>query len=253
MDKIISVLRKPAKWVVIGSIGAYVLMYLLYAIGRMSAGATDAVFGGLFFIICFGALAAALIFAMIKGNAKVSRLLGCILFAYLAIRLVYSLLSGVSYDGGAIAESMFAFDFLATISGLAVFAIVILRAFIEKLEDNKILDIVSIAGVAGFIFFTLLARFLEFGIYGYYNSHYQYYTVPWYWIVETLGQILLLPAILFGYILLFTKESAQQETEATEETEEAPAEEEETSEEAEYVEPSKEFEAEAFEDTSEDK
>ncbi len=251
MNKIISVLRKPAKWVVIGSIGAYVLMYLLYAIGRMAAGATDTVFGGLFFIICFGALAAALIFAMIKGNAKVSRLLGCILFAYLAIRLVYSLLSGVSYDGGAIAESMFAFDFLATISGLAVFAIVILRAFIEKLEDNKILDIVSIAGVAGFIFFTLLARFLEFGVYGYYNSHYQYYTVPWYWIVETLGQILLLPAILFGYILLFTKDQpaeAKVEEAPAESEEEVPVEEEETKED---IEPAEEVEAEDIEETDE--
>ena len=119
-------------------------------------------------------------------------------------------MSGVSYDGGAIAESIYAFVFLSTISGLAVFAIVILRAFIEKLEDNKILDIVSIAGVVGFIFFSLLACFLEFGIYGYYNSHYQYYTVPWYWIVGTLAQVLLLPAILFGYILLFTKETEPQ-------------------------------------------
>ena len=253
MNKIISVLRKPAKWIVIGSIGAYTLFEILYVIGRMTVGGVDAIFGGLFFMICLGGLAAALIFAMIKGNEKVSKLIGCILFAYLAINLIYKLMSGVSYDGGAIAESIYAFVFLSTISGLAVFAIVILRAFIEKLEDNKILDIVSVAGVVGFIFFSLLACFLEFGIYGYYNSHYQYYTVPWYWIVETLGQILLLPAILFGYILLFTKESAQQETESTEETEDAPTEEEETSEEAEYIEPSKEFEAEALEDTDEEK
>ena len=209
MDKILSVLRKPAKLIVLICVAAYTLFELLYTIGIMTDGDEASIVSALFFLICFGGLAAALIFALVKQNTKVSRFIGTMLFGYLAIRLMYSLLNG----GGAgtdISAAIFAFDFLAELSAMAVLAIVILRLFMEKLNDNKVLDIVSIVCVGAYILFEMISYFLVFGLYGYYAKEYDYH-VEWYFIIGNLASLVLLGAILFGYILLFTKDEGSKE------------------------------------------
>ena len=121
---------------------------------------------------------------------------------------MYGFLGGVGY-GSEIGQAVYAFDFLAALSAMAILVIVILKTFIEKLKDNKILDIVCIACLGGYLFFSLLARLLEFGVYGDIPSEYvKYY---WYIIIGNIGDIVLLGVVLFGYILLFTKEKSNEE------------------------------------------
>ena len=137
---------------------------------------------------------------------------------------MYGFLGGVGY-GSEIGQAVYAFDFLAALSAMAILVIVILKTFIEKLKDNKILDIVCIACLGGYLFFSLLARLLEFGVYADIPSEYvKYY---WYFIVGNIGDIVLLGVVLFGYILLFTKEkpttdevTAEESGDSTEEVEE---------------------------------
>lgn len=224
MDKILSVLRKPAKLVLMILVGVYALFEFLYAVGVMDNGDGGAIAGGFFFLIFFFGLVAALIFALIKKNDKAARLIGIIFFGFLALRILYGFLGGVGY-GSEIGQAVYAFDFLAALSAMAILVIVILKTFIEKLKDNKILDIVCIACLGGYLFFSLLARLLEFGVYADIPSEYvKYY---WYFIVGNIGDIVLLGVVLFGYILLFTKEkpttdevTAEESGDSTEEVEE---------------------------------
>ncbi|MBO4694903.1 MAG: hypothetical protein J5656_03140 [Clostridia bacterium] len=244
MEKIISILRKPAKWIVVGSVGAYALLEILYAIGRMANGGGEAVVGGLFFLICFGGLAAALLYSILTNKEKAARYIGCMLFAFLAIRLVYNLLSGDNF-GTDISLASYSFDFIARISAMAILAIVILKLFMEKLEGNKVIDIVVYACLASFIFFSFLARILEIAAYADFEHQYEYYQMPWYLYVDIIAELLILPGYLFGYILLFTKDQpveVKAEEEPAESKEEVPAEEEETKED---IEPAEEVEAEA--------
>ena len=250
MEKIISILRKPAKWIVVGSVGAYALLEILYAIGRMTNGGGEAVVGGLFFLICFGGLAAALLYSILTNNEKAARYIGCMLFAFLAIRLVYNLLSGDNF-GTDISLASYSFDFIARISAMVILAIVILKLFMEKLEGNKVIDIVIYACLASFIFFSFLARILEIAAYADFEHQYEYYNMPWYFYVDIIAELLILPGYLFGYILLFTKDKpaeAKVEEAPAESEEEVPAEEEETKED---IEPAEEVEAEDIEETDE--
>ena len=250
MEKIISILRKPAKWIVVGSVGAYALLEILYAIGRMTNGGGEAVVGGLFFLICFGGLAAALLYSILTNKEKAARYIGCMLFAFLAIRLVYNLLSGDNF-GTDISLASYSFDFIARISAMVILAIVILKLFMEKLEGNKVIDIVVYACLASFIFFSFLARILEIAAYADFEHQYEYYHMPWYLYVDIIAELLILPGYLFGYILLFTKDQpaeAKVEEAPAESEEEVPAEEEETKED---IEPAEEVEAEDIEETDE--
>ena len=213
MEKILSVLRKPAKLVLMILVGVYALFEFLYAVGVMDNGDGGAIAGGFFFLIFFFGLVAALIFALIKKNDKAARLIGIIFFGFLALRILYGFLGGVGY-GSEIGQAVYAFDFLAALSAMAILVIFILKTFIEKLKDNKVLDIVCIACVGGYLFFSLLARLLEFGVYADIPSEYvKYY---WYIIIGNIGDIVLLGVVLFGYILLFTKEKANEKITAEE-------------------------------------
>ena len=172
------------------------------------------------------------------------------LFAFLAIRLVYNLLSGDNF-GTDISLASYSFDFIARISAMVILAIVILKLFMEKLEGNKVIDIVVYACLASFIFFSFLARILEIAAYADFEHQYEYYHMPWYLYVDIIAELLILPGYLFGYILLFTKEQpaeAKVEEAPAEFEEEVPAEEEETKED---IEPAEEVEAEDIEETDE--
>lgn len=213
MEKILSVLRKPAKLVLMILVGVYALFEFLYAVGVMDNGDEGAIAGGFFFLIFFFGLVAALIFALVKKNDKAARLIGIIFFGFLALRILYGFLGGVGY-GSEIGQAVYAFDFLAALSAMAILVIFILKTFIEKLKDNKVLDIVCIACLGGYLFFSLLARLLEFGVYADIPSEYvKYY---WYIIIGNVGDIVLLGVVLFGYILLFTKEKANEKITAEE-------------------------------------
>ena len=213
MEKILSVLRKPAKLVLMILVGVYTLFEFLYAVGVMDNGDGGAIAGGFFFLIFFFGLVAALIFALVKKNDKAARLIGIIFFGFLALRILYGFLGGVGY-GSEIGQAVYAFDFLAALSAMAILVIFILKTFIEKLKDNKVLDIVCIACLGGYLFFSLLARLLEFGVYADIPSEYvKYY---WYIIIGNVGDIVLLGVVLFGYILLFTKEKANEKITAEE-------------------------------------
>ena len=76
MDTFLSNLRKPAKLLVMIFAGVYALFQLLYAIGIMSLGGTDLVFGGLLFLLLFIGLVAVLLFSLITRKEKPAKLIG---------------------------------------------------------------------------------------------------------------------------------------------------------------------------------
>lgn len=232
MDKLVLALRKPAKLLLLIFVGVYALFELLYVFGRMDAQGGAAIAGGLFFLLAFGGLVAALIIAILKKNEVAARFIGLAFFGFVAMGLIYGLLGGVGGDS-ALAQAIFAFDFMAALCGIGIFAMMILGLFVAKLKDNKVIALVSICLLLVYVLFTLLARFMDFGYVAEYNRAYREYgiTYPWYGIVGNLAEIVMLGVILFGYLLLFVKggeapaESAEEpalEAEIEESAEEEP-------------------------------
>ena len=203
MDKLVLTLKKPAKLLLLIFVGVYALFELLHAIGIMATGALDGVFGGLFFLVAFGGLVAALIVALIKKNDNAARLVGLAYFGFLAVRTIYGFLNGDIY-GTELGQAVLAFDILAALAGVTIFAFVILGAFSDKIKNNKTLDLVALCLLFGYICLSFLARILEFGVFGQFAHDYDY-KFPWYVIVGTIADLVLLGAILFGYLLLFVK------------------------------------------------
>ena len=206
MDKLVLALRKPAKLLLLIFVGVYALFELLYVFGRMDAQGGAAIAGGLFFLLAFGGLVAALIIALVKKNEVAARFIGLAFFGFVAMGLIYGLLGGVGGDS-ALAQAIFAFDFMAALCGIGIFAMMILGLFVAKLKDNKVIALVSICLLLVYVLFTLLARFMDFGYVAEYNRAYREYgiTYPWYGIVGNLAEIVMLGVILFGYLLLFVK------------------------------------------------
>ena len=205
MDTFLSNLRKPAKLLVMIFAGAYALFQLLYAIGIMSQGGTDLVFGGLLFLLLFIGLVGVLLFSLITKKEKPAKLIGYVFFSFIFLQSLFGLLNGVQ-DDSAVASMIFIFDIFATLCLVAVFALILLKTFSEKLATNKIITIIQLGFAASFLLFTLIARFLEFGVYGEIAKAWDT-EIPWYYIMKTISNILVLPALMFGYILLFTKKS----------------------------------------------
>ena len=206
MDKLVLALRKPAKLLLLIFVGVYALFELLYVFGRMDAQGGAAIAGGLFFLFAFGGLIAALIIALVKKNVEAARFIGLAFFGFVAMGLIYGLLGGVGGDS-ALAQAIFAFDFMAALCGIAIFAMMILGLFVAKLKDNKVIALVSLCLLLVYVLFTLLARFMDFGYVAEYNKAYKEYgiTYPWYGIVGNLAEIVMLGVVLFGYLLLFVK------------------------------------------------
>ncbi|MDY4186954.1 MAG: zinc ribbon domain-containing protein [Candidatus Borkfalkiaceae bacterium] len=210
MNEFISNLRKPAKLFILIFAGAYALFELLYAIGIMSQGGTDLIFGGLFFLLFFVGLVIILFFALIKKNEKVSKMIGYIFFSFIFLQSLYGLLNGKRTDSG-VSTAMFVFDILATLFVMANFCFIILKTTIEKLRNNKTINIIQLSCLAGFLFCTLVARSLEFGVYGQFANAWGI-AVPWYEIMRIISDILVLPALMFGYILLFMEVNLKEKT-----------------------------------------
>lgn len=228
MEKIVSALRKQGKLFTMIFTCAYALFMLLYTIGVMSEGGTDIIFGALLFIVAFLGLAGALVYAIATGKDKAAKFIGTAYMAFVAVSAVYGLLSGSRY-GTSVSDVMFVFDLLASVCAVAVFAIVIFGTFSDKAGNGNTFEIVKLCCVAGYILFALVARCLEFGVFGQVANEWGY-NVPWYQIMNVIANICILPALCFGYILLFTEDtgsSAPAPTEKKEEvkTEEKPAEE----------------------------
>ena len=231
MDKFFNALKKPARIIVLVMVGVYAMFELLYAIGTMADGDGGDIGGGLFFLLFFSALVAALFVAILMKKESAAKLIGFACFGYLAIRTIYSFIGGAIWDS-ALGEAVFAFDVMAAFSLLAVFVLMILGEFIAKLKGNKVIAIISLCLLGSYIALAFLARLLEFGAYGevvktYHDYGMNDYHYPWYIIMANIADIVLLGAVFFGYILLFTNSSSAQPelaAEAVEEPEELEAE-----------------------------
>ena len=231
MDKFFNALKKPSRIIVLVMVGVYAMFELLYDIGTMADGDGGDIAGGLFFMLFFSALVAALFVAILMKKESAAKLIGFACFGYLAMRTIYGLVNIGGWDF-EVAQAMVAFDIMAALALIALFALMILGEFIAKLKGNKVIAIVSLCLLGTYIALAFLARLLEFGVYGevvkmYHDYGMNDYHYPWYIIMLNIADIVLLGAVFFGYILLFTNSSSAQPelaAEAVEEPEELEAE-----------------------------
>lgn len=221
MNKILSILRKPARLIIMVSICAYALFTLLGAFADFG-GNFGSVLGGLLFVLVLLGLVGAFIFAWVKRNDDAMRYIGIAFFAYWGIRAFYRLSIGAYDAGDGVATAYSIFGFLAAICAVGVLGLEIARKFLGSLLAKGVIMIVEVCLVAGFVTFTLVEECCYMGMAG----KYEY---GWGSFMGAIGSILILPAVLVGFVCLFVPADAIMNDAASDDdapVEEAPVEEE---------------------------
>ena len=238
MDKIISLLRRPARIVIMCSAAAYLLFMFLYSIGRMGGASGDVIAGGILFIIASLSLGGAYIFALVKKNDEAAKVIGAVFLGYIGVNALYGLLyGGNSYPDSAAATASYVFNLIANLCAVAVIGLLVARLFVKGLTSKSVLRTVEFSLVAIYATFRLVAICCSFGSYAFFQREYGF-SVPWFDIMHDIADILILPAILIGYVVLFipvepkpveekqAEEQKQEEEKVPVEKEQVPVEEE---------------------------
>lgn len=199
MNKFFTLLRKPARMIAMISAGAYAFFSMLAAFGSLGGAEFGEVLGTLLFVIMLTGLVGGYIFACIKRKDEICRFIGFLLLAYMAGRNVMSLPNGAYNSGSDAFNAYLVFSFLAAICASGVLALVLLKMFIEKLKQNKILFIVEVCLVGSFALFDLISVFCLIG-------HEAGWGAGWASYMSDIAHILFLPAILIAFVLLFVPE-----------------------------------------------
>ena len=202
MDKIISVLRRPARLIVLISLGVYAFCQMLFGFGNMG----DAPLGGFFYVLVLVLLVGGEIFAVAAKKNKAAVVIGSCLLAFYAISHLFGL-AEVTFDTGLNSlNAYYVFTFMAGLALLLVAVLFVLGLFVEKLAGNPVVRTIGLIGMAAFVLLALIAGFIYFGVLGdMYGDH-----MVWYVVFSAIGSIAVLPAVLLGYILLCIPESGEQ-------------------------------------------
>ena len=196
MDKVISALKKPASWIVVGSLGAVALFELPYAVGYMSyAQNAGTIFGALFSMLVVLALCAAEIFAILTKRQQAARTLGVLLLGYMVLSYCFNAIS--AFGGGrayGIIE-LIALVFLIVSGGIALCGMLF-----PQTKSIKVLPVIAFCGMALFCVLHLVAVCTEFGGLGDYQEY------AWVFAMAILSGIARIPAVLFGYLLIAVHE-----------------------------------------------
>lgn len=212
MQKLIDLLRKPAKWVVIGGLAAYFLFIFITQIGMMANADPVYILQALLSLAANGILIAALIMAMLLGKKEVARLIG----GGLAI---YAIISGaISFNLVSMAAAVL--HIFGVISLLMTVVLTLLLLFKPNIQRAGLLRLLTLAGVAGYCAFSIavfIAAMVEAGQDG----------SPWFVFLDYVAVYLILPiSLFFGFLLLQPIEEGEVNTPAEQEPEtEEPAEE----------------------------
>lgn len=191
MDKLVSLIKKPARLITMLSLGGYALFYSLYLIGMMAAlGDVGIIFGGLFSLIIVLGLVCCYIFAIIKHKTVAAKTIGVALLAYYIVNALFTF-RGIYFSGNGANVAHNVFLFIALLALLVSVFIFVAGLFLDKFRSGKILRIVSFCGIAAFVLFALIANFIDFANAG-----------AWYAVMYILADILVLPAVLLGFLII---------------------------------------------------
>ena len=212
MQKVISLLRKPAKWVVIGGLIAYFLFIFITQIGMMTNANPVYILQSLLSLAANGLLIAALITAMLLGKKEIARLVGGGLAIYAIISCVISI--------NLVSTAAAVLHIFGVVSLLMTVVLTLLLLFKPNIQRAGLLRLLTLAGVAGYCTFYLgvfIAAMVEAGQDG----------SPWFVFIDYLALYLILPvSLFFGFLLLAPIEEGEVNAPAKPEPEaEEPAEE----------------------------
>ena len=202
MNRIISLIRRPAKLIIIISLCAYLLFDFIFSVGLMAGGGAGTIFGSLMYFIVSIGLVGGLILALLLKKNRASLVLGSMLLAYKVITYVVAPRSRVldaPGDGGMVAYDVFLL--LSTICLMAALAIYVIGLFFHLDRFGKITRIIGLCGMAAFFLLTMISQFIYMGIAVKYLGD-----GAWVSVMSALSEIFLLPAILLGYLLLCVPE-----------------------------------------------
>ena len=219
MNRFFTLLRRPARMIAMISVCAYAFFTILAVFGNLAGGASfGQVLGTLSFFVMLIGLAGGYVFACIKRKDDACRFLGFLLLGYIVGRNVMGLVAGF-YDSGSGAYNVYlVFDFLAAICASGALVLELLKLFLEKFKENKIVFIIEVCLVGAYAFFSLIGIFCLIGAEAGWGS-------PWTNYMSNIASILLLPAILIAFVLLFVPEGKTPLDAEPAKAEEAPAEE----------------------------
>ena len=194
MQKFLSAIRKPAHWILIGCICAYLLFDLLYRVGISAEyGQAGQTVGGIFGFLALAVVLGGLLIAMLTKREQAARTFGALLLAYVLLSMV---IESAWEDPSSVAG---AFHFIAMIAT----AVVIVAFMLELLMPNhakarifRLVGIVALLVYGLFMIMFSLTQMIQNGIDG----------APWYFFMGNLSTFFVTIAVLFGYLVLVIKD-----------------------------------------------
>ena len=192
MEKVIEVLKKPARLIVLICLLAFAGFQSIYMIGVMSnsGGNAGAIVGSLFYLLVLFALVGSFVVAFFLKKDLAMKTIGVLLLGYQVIGEALSI--GDSFDFGGAFGTLRLIALLSLILSMVIF---FLGLFLDKFKGGMILKILGLAGVATYVLFAFIAWCVMFGSIPNYDG-------AWIMVMYILAQLSILPAVLFGYILL---------------------------------------------------
>jgi|GEM_PF-6623691 len=221
MQKFLSAIRKPAHWILIGCISAYLLFDLLYRVGiSADNGQAGLTVGGIFGFLALAVVLGGLLIAMLTKREQAARTFGALLLAYVLLSMVIE----SAWEDPSTAAG--AFHFIAMIATAVVIVAFMLEQLLPNHAKERIFRLVGIVALLVYGLFMImfsLTQLIQNGI----NA------APWYFFMGNLSTFFVTIAVLFAYLVLVIKdEDLVGVFPAKKANEEAPAEEEPAKEEA---------------------
>lgn len=203
MDKLVSLLKKPAKLIIVIALAVYVLCNTIVALATLGDGGI----GGFFYLLVLLGLVGSAIVALALKKDETARVLGVCLLAYFAIGEAISIRNS-NFDTGVDSLNAYSvFRFIALMPLIAVLAFFVLGIFFKPIKGNKTIATVGLILVACYIVFDLIASLIYFGVLG--DMYRDNLGRAWHLIIDNIGSIALSPAVLFGYLLLCYDDGAE--------------------------------------------
>ena len=194
MQKFLSAIRKPAHWILIGCICAYLVFDLLYRVGMAAEfGQAGQTVGGIFGFLALAVVLGGLLVAMFTQREEVARVFGALLLAYVLLSMV---IESALEDPSTVAGAFHFIAMIATAVVIVAFMLDLLLPYHDKARIFRLVGIVALLVYGLFMIMFSLTQMIQNGIDG----------APWYLFMSNLSTFFVTIAVLFGYLVLVVKD-----------------------------------------------
>ena len=191
MDRIVSMLKKPASFIIWVSLAAFGGFYLLSVIAGMADSDVGGILGGLLQIVVILGIVGGYVTAAILKKENVTKVLGVSMLSFYIVSelLQFQDIWFGSALGAVVVYNVF--NLIALIALAAAVVVYLVGVFFDKGKVGKLLKIIALGGLGTYALLVLICTMVHFS-----------YLDFWGDVMAAIAYLLVLPAVILGYLLL---------------------------------------------------